>query len=525
MCVFVSLILPSAYLAGQEAAGQTAPPPLTESLDQFINGLLGSADPGSTDSLRYDPLKVKPTASSNVSRPPVATSPINRQSGVVVKLSDIALGGYEVPGFVENDAIPQTRVARNDATNRYNDDTASQRENQDEATLKSILDQAPLSDLTTEEQFRQAKIKQCLSMFFHMPVDAEKWRPWTLMHGLLPFGQQSRIQSKGKLYNAVEYVCYNAIGNDTYMMYVNNGELAMKVGPGVQGHEGQLLAMLAQANVPVEEAIRVQGQEFTVADLVEYEKQSCKPGTELTFKLIGLSHYLESEAIWRSSEGQSWNIERLIHEELKQPINGAACGGTHRLMGLSYAVNQRAERGEQVNGQWGRANHFVAQYQEHAMKYQNHDGSFSTNWFVTQESDIDMKKRLYTTGHIVEWLSFSLPQEQLNDPRLTRGVDYLLKLMLTAPALDLEIGPKGHALHALRIYERRAFGTNSNTEEITPQDLATVQRALRMQQNMQPTFDTQFGSFPAQNVSFPNGSVQGGAPVFGGGRRGFRRRN
>jgi len=141
-----------------------------------------------------------------------------------------------------------------------------------------------------------------------------------------------------------------------------------------------------------------------------------------------------------------------------------------------------------------------------------------------------VKKRLYTTGHIVEWLSFSLPQERLNDPRLQRGVDYLLKLMLTAPALDLEIGPKGHALHALRIFERRVYGYNSNVEEIGPRDLATVQKALRMQENMTPTFDSQFGSVPAQNVSFPDGSInggsmRGGSPGFGGGRRVFRRRN
>ena len=445
--------------------------------------------------------------------------------GILVKLSDLALGGQEIIGVVEQDSPPVDRIARNEAI-----DTSV-----DQAVPKSIVETVidsqptPAAELTERELFRQAKIKKCLSMFFHMPVDAEKWRPWTMMHGLLPFGQQSRIQNKNKLFNAVEYICYNAIGNDTYMMYVSNGELALKVGPGVQGHEGQLLAMLAQANVSSEQEINVQGQKFTVADLVEYEKQGCRAGTELTFKLIGLSHYLDSELVWRNSEGEAWNVERLIFEELKQPINGAACGGTHRLMGLSYAVAQRAQRDEKVNGQWGRAQHFISQYQEFAMKYQNQDGSFSTNWFVTQESDIDMKKRLYTTGHIVEWLSFSLPQERLNDPRLQRGVDYLLKLMLTAPALDLEIGPKGHALHALRIFERRVFGYNSNVEDIAPKDLATVKKALRMQENMTPSFDSQFGSFPAQSVSFPGGSTQGsstqgGSPSFGGGRRGFRRR-
>ena len=487
-----------------------------------MNFVLGAPDPSNSTKL--------------VNHKPFCLS--DDQQGIVVKLSDIALGKQEIPSIVERD------------TNYLNKNTAiesgaGESNSRSDVASSKLTQSRPIAQLTEQDINRKLKIKQCLSMFFHMPVDSEKWRPWTMMHGLLPYGQQSRIQNKNMLFNAVDYICYNAIGNDTHMMYVDNNELALKVGPGVQGHEGQFLAMLAQADVPSEQEIHVQGQKFTVADLIEYEKQSCRAGTELTFKLIGLSHYLDSEVVWRNSEGQAWNVERLIFEELKQPINGAACGGTHRLMGLSFAVAKRAERQEQVNGQWGRAQHFISQYQDYAMKYQNHDGSFSTNWFVTQESDIDIKKRLYTTGHIVEWLSFSLPQERLNDPRLQRGVDYLLKLMLTAPALDLEIGPKGHALHALRIFERRVYGYNSNVEEITPQDLATVKKALRMQENMTPSFDSQFGSFPAQNVSFPSGSFpsgsfpsgsfpsgsfsgnsmrQGGSQGFGGGRRGFRRR-
>jgi hypothetical protein len=302
------------------------------------------------------------------------------------------------------------------------------------------------------------------------------------------------------------------------LMYLSNGEMALQVGPGVQGHEGQFLAMLAQSEIPLDQPIHIQGQAFTVADLVEYEKQSCRQNSELTFKLIGLSHYLDSDLVWRNSLGQAWNIERLIYEEIKQPINGAACGGTHRLMGLSYAVNRRAMRNEPLDGQWGRAAHFIGQYQDFAMRYQNSDGSFSTNWFVTQEADYELKKRLYTTGHILEWLVYSLPAEQLRDPRLNRAVDYLLNLMLTASALDLELGPRGHALHALRLYELRMTGRNSDVENISPADLAVVEKALWIQKQLKPDVESSGGSF-GQNIGFQG--MQNGTSS--GGRRGFRR--
>ena len=443
------------------------------------------------------------------------------QRPVEMKLSDGTLG-IQIPTHVEEDS--GVRIAKRDARNRRNSRNSRNNYNRsnNDASMpnRGPAQQTPGSKSALTDFERKRQIARCLAIFYQLPVDTEKWRPWTIMHGLLPYGQQSKVVYQNRTYNAVEYLCYNAIGNETYMMDLADGELTLKVGPGVQGHEGQFLAMLAQADVPQDAKIQIQGKKFTVADLIEYEKQGCRAGTELTFKLIGLSHYLESDEVWDNSLAEPWNIERLIFEELKQPINGAACGGTHRLMGLSYAVEQRRQQDLEIDGQWARARHFVSQYQEYAMRYQNHDGSFSTNWFVTQEADIDSKKRLYTTGHIVEWLSFSLPEENLTDPRLLKGIDYLTKLMLTSPALDLEIGPKGHALHALRIYERRAYGTNSNVEEITPRDLAFANRALKMQEHMIPSFDSQFGTVPSQGVSYPgNNNISPG-----GGRRGFRRR-
>ena len=70
-----------------------------------------------------------------------------------------------------------------------------------------------------------------------------------------------------------------------------------------------------------------------------------KDETELTFKLIALAHYLDSDATWTSETGDEWSISRLIEEEIQSPIIGAACGGTHRLMGLSYAVRERVKHG------------------------------------------------------------------------------------------------------------------------------------------------------------------------------------
>jgi hypothetical protein len=186
---------------------------------------------------------------------------------------------------------------------------------------------------------------------------------------------------------------------------------------------------------------------------------ACKDGEELTFTLIGLSHYLPTDSRWRTPDGQEWDFERLIREELSQPVVGAACGGTHRLMGFSYALNQRRLEGLPIDGQWRRAEIFINDFVAYAWSLQNRDGSFSTNWFEGPADDGRLDRKLQTSGHILEWLLFTASRDELQDPRVTRAVKFLTNALSTNPRHDWEVGPKGHALRALSLYHRRVFGS------------------------------------------------------------------
>ena len=122
------------------------------------------------------------------------------------------------------------------------------------------------------------------------------------------------------------------------------------------------------------------------------------------------------------------------------------------------AVKTRVKRGEPLDGEWLRAQKFVTAYQKHAFKLQNSDGSFSTQWLERREASGDIERRMQTTGHILEWLIFSLPEKDLTDPRLVKSVNYLTTLLLNNRSEDWEIGPRGHALRALVLYNDRVFG-------------------------------------------------------------------
>jgi hypothetical protein len=278
------------------------------------------------------------------------------------------------------------------------------------------------------------------------------------MHYVIGFGVDTQVNVGDQNVNALAWLCGNNPCYGMRMLYADEHGVGVRQGPGYQGHEGQLLSVLALSRVRADYPLLVDDQKLTIRDLVKREQWSCRAGTELTFKLIGLAHYLDSDAQWVAHDGQRWDIPRLIKEEIAQPVIGAACGGTHRLIGLAYAVNRREKAQRPVTGQWLRAKKYVAAYQEYTFNLQNRDGSFSTRWFAGSGHSGDLNRYLNTTGHALEWMVFSLPKDQLTDPRTVRMVSFVTDLLWENRSFRWEIGPKGHALRALGLYDENVFG-------------------------------------------------------------------
>lgn len=314
--------------------------------------------------------------------------------------------------------------------------------------------------LTPEMIELREKIRDTLGWYYDHPQKVTDRSPWGIMHWLIPFGVDSYVlDANGKRQNTVGYLCYNYPCKGQRLFHLDRQkQLAAQIGPGLQGHRGQFLAMLAQSKVDPTYPMRVEGKELKVADLIEYEKRTCEAGTELTFKLIALVHYLKHDAKWKNHKGEDWDLPRLVREELKQSVVGSACGGTHRMTGFSYAVRKHEHKKLPIDGQWLRASKFIDSYHDYTATLQNRDGSFSTNWFASKGELPDPQRRLQTTGHILEWLVYSLPPEDLRNKRLVSGVEYLNDLLADGKKTKWEIGPLGHALHALALYDERVFG-------------------------------------------------------------------
>lgn len=304
------------------------------------------------------------------------------------------------------------------------------------------------------------KVRRVLKHYQGRTINTRDNNCWEVMHWIIAYGVNSHIRSggpRGAAVNSIGWLCYGNRCAGQALLNLEQGRIAAAKGPRVQGHYGQFLAILAQSKVMKNYPMRAGNRKFTVADLIETEKLGCEEGIELTFKLIALAHYLDLNETWRNRAGQEWSVSRLVREEIKAPIRGAACGGTHRLMGLSYAVHERRKHGQPIDGQFRRAEKYINDFHAYTFAHQNSDGSFSTEWFKGRGTRNDLDRRLQTTGHILEWMVYSAPAETLRDPRLVKAVDYLSGILAAQPDRAWSLGPLGHGLHALALYDERVF--------------------------------------------------------------------
>ena len=367
---------------------------------------------------------------------------------------------------VEVQQVQPVEIAKGEGQAAPNVRFASALEEEADAETKPTED--AIENLDPQQQQLQAKIQKALDIYRDRMLNTRDHGPWEMMHSLIAYGVEKDIRighPGGKRVNAIGWLCWNRPCRGDRMFYETPDGFGAHKGPGLQGHHGQFLSMLAQSRVTQDYPMKIGGKDYTIADLVNYEKRTCRAGTELTFKLIGIAHYNDStDDTWKNDRGETWDVERLIEEELKQPVIGAACGGTHRLFGINYAVHQRLKEDKPVTGQYKRAQIFINDYHRYTLSLQNSDGSFSTSFFSGRGNLYDTNRRLLTTGHIFEFLAFSLPQETLHGEKMTKAANYLAGILIEGQHRKWKVGPLGHALHGLNIYRERILDAKPATE-------------------------------------------------------------
>jgi hypothetical protein len=285
---------------------------------------------------------------------------------------------------------------------------------------------------------------------------------WTVSHGILGVGPELTLQNPeaGDRVNAIDFLCNGGKVRGMrfiptkYGLDVQNGP--MFVG---QGHTDQFVAEMVQSGLLPNRKFVVFGRDYTFMDFIRHTQSRVRVTTEqeLSWAIIAIGQCLGTDVNWTNSFDEELHFEDLVRYELDQNVEEAACGGTHRLFGLSWVYDLHLRNGGQEVGVWKEVADKTAKYQNLARELRNSDGSFSTNFFRGPGNASDMKLRINTTGHTLEWLAVSLTEPQLNERWVRNAANALALMILEIQDSPMEGGTLYHAVHGLRLYSSLHF--------------------------------------------------------------------
>jgi len=198
---------------------------------------------------------------------------------------------------------------------------------------------------------------------------------------------------------------------------------------------------------------------YTYADFVRHCKARARISSnqELSWTILVLGQYLGTDLRWTNSAGEALTFEDLLRYELDQPMDTAACGGTHRLFDMTWVYFLHRAKGRKKEGVWKDVADRLDHYKDLAHKYQNPDGAFSSNYVTKPGHSDNSETRIATTGHVLEWLALMLPDRELTAPWVQEAANALALMILRHQSDPIDGGALYHAVHGLRIYRARVF--------------------------------------------------------------------
>jgi hypothetical protein len=295
---------------------------------------------------------------------------------------------------------------------------------------------------------------------------------WTIFHGILGSGPEATLIDPltRQRVNAIDYICQGGEVRGLSFLPTADG-LDVQTGPVFvgQGHQDQFIAEMAQWGMPIDRKFRVLGKDYTFGDFVHHAQMRTRVTAqqELSWAILIIAQYLGTDAVWTNRAGEKLRFEDVVRYELQQPIEDAACGGTHRLFGLTWAYHLHRQHGGEKTGIWSDVAEKIEQFKKIARKYQNGDGSFSTRYLAGPGNVQDPQLRIGSTGHVLEWLALALSDDELRQPWVQDAASALSLMILDNSGRPVEGGALYHAAHGLHIYHARLFGLSS----VTPRSL------------------------------------------------------
>ena len=196
---------------------------------------------------------------------------------------------------------------------------------------------APVDDDELRNQ-----LDEVLDLTFERRLDTKINGAWQILHGVLAYGKQFRMEHDGKFLPVVDWLIQGGEMKGWEFVSGDKGPIApLQEGSATgQGHDDQWLAVLSQCGLTLDQQFTWGSKTFTIDQWVEQVKWDVPDKEELSWTLIPLSRYVPLDATWKAKNGQSWSLERMMAFEADQETHSGACGDTHRLIGMTMALKR-----------------------------------------------------------------------------------------------------------------------------------------------------------------------------------------
>ncbi|MDR2115731.1 MAG: hypothetical protein LBP87_05055 [Planctomycetaceae bacterium] len=296
-------------------------------------------------------------------------------------------------------------------------------------------------------------------------AEAKIYQPTVLMDS------RDKTAPKGSYIYSIGTLCWNYPCSGKMLLRSDGKRVFARVGSGFQRRPASFLALLAMSNIMPNYELKVNGGTYSIGHLIASEKAAVSKGVNMSMTLVGLSFYGEAGDQWKNEMGETWNIERMVTEELNRSIDQGSSEVTDWLLGLTAAVKLYEEEGKAIRGPMALAKRQLGTYHEFVLSVQNDQYLWHPKFFLFKGTNSDVYETLYSSGHILRWLLLSLSDRELKDPRVTRAVTSLMSNVNRIPMnvttgvlTDRQLEALALSLHALSIYNQRVFGDDLSEE-------------------------------------------------------------
>jgi hypothetical protein len=317
-----------------------------------------------------------------------------------------------------------------------------------------------LKQLTPEMTERRDRVRRLLTALRQQPFNTQQNDCSDILEFCRGFGCNTELTDNagsGQKVNGITCLCWNMPCAGYELMTFSEGHLAPRIGYGYQSQPSELAAVLALSEVAPDYPARFGRVVRTISDVIEYEKRTCRPGTDMSLKLVALSHYVR-EPSWKDNQDNEWTLQRMVTEELNRPTANTPHAATNRLMGLVAAVNRFKADKKPIEGDMARAETYIDEATRYAFSSQNSDGSWG------RAVNRDYPTAVSYTSHMLEWLVSAVPTNNLEDPRFAGAVDFLTT-SFNAPHYQAyistmssrEIAAAMHSAYVLNFYDQAVF--------------------------------------------------------------------